>query len=201
MFQITIMRAFLIAACVLIAVAGAATSVPIPTRPHRRNPVATVHTDYGIINLELFPSAAPKTVANFMNLSRTGFYNHTYFYRYVANFVIQGGGYYNNQTSNITVPLEYKLPNDAWTVGLARDNDPNSGSSEYYINLVNNSQNLAPGGVTPQGYCVFARVIGGGNVDAIKRMMALPTHYSPNDGTQMFNEPWPLVHYISITQP
>lgn len=81
---------------------------------------AVIHTNYGNITLQLYPQDAPKTVANFVNLSKTGFYNGTYFYRLAAGFVLQGGGYYPNQTSNVTVPLEYKLPNDQWSVGLAR---------------------------------------------------------------------------------
>ena len=159
---------------------------------------ATLHTNHGDIEFELFPLAAPKTVANFINLSTTGFYNNTYFYRYVKRFVVQGGGYYANQTSNITVPLEYKLPNDNMTVGLARADAPDTGSSEYYINLANNSASLAPGGATKYGYCVFARVSGG--QDTIGRLEALPTYYNPQDETTEFVQPWPLVKFIEITK-
>jgi peptidyl-prolyl cis-trans isomerase A (cyclophilin A) len=162
-------------------------SFPEPTNsPANGNPRAILRTQFGNIIFELFPQAAPKTVANFINLAKTGFYDHTYFYRYVANFVVQGGGYYANQTSNVTVPLEYKIPNDKWTVGLARDNDPNSGSSEYFINLVNNSANLAPGGVTPNGYAVFAKVVEPESFRVVASILQQPTYYNQNDGTDEF---------------
>lgn len=176
-----------------------ATSATTPSSPPKRSSLhAQLHTDYGVIEFELLPDDAPMTVLNFVNLSKSGFYNHTYFYRYVKDFVIQGGGYYANQTSNVTVPLEYKVPNEQWTVGLARNNAPDTGSSEYYINLVNNSASLAPGGVTPNGYCVFARISGG--FDVITKLMALPIHYNSVDGTTEYNPPWPLVEYIDILE-
>jgi cyclophilin family peptidyl-prolyl cis-trans isomerase len=157
---------------------------------------AIIHTNYGTITLQLYPQDAPKTVANFVNLSTSGFYNGTYFYRLAAGFVLQGGGYYNNQTSNITVPLEYKLPNAEWTVGLARAAAPNTGSSEYFINLGNNTQALAPGGSSADGYCVFAMVIGG--FDTVRALIALPTHFVQQDGMNEFYKPWPSVEYIQI---
>lgn len=157
---------------------------------------AVIHTNYGNITFQLLPHDAPLTVANFVNLSRTGFYNHTYFYRLELGFVLQGGGYFANQTSNNTVPLEYKAPNEQWTVGLARGDTPNSGSSEYFINLANNTNVLAPGGSSKHGYCVFAKVVDG--FQTVKRLMALPTHYSNSDGMTEFNKPWPLVSHIAI---
>jgi peptidyl-prolyl cis-trans isomerase A (cyclophilin A) len=161
--------------------------LPITSKPSS-NPRAILRTEYGNIVFELFPRDAPKTVANFINLAKTGFYDNSFFYRYVAEFVVQGGQY--NGASNTTVPLEYRIPNDEWTVGLARDNDPNSGSSEYFINLVNNSANLAPGGVTPNGYAVFARVIDGFQV--IKTVEQQPTYYNTTDGTTEF------VHFVVV---
>lgn len=157
---------------------------------------AVLHTNYGDITFQLRPQDAPLTVANFVNLSTSGFYNHTYFYRLELGFVLQGGGYYANQTSNITVPLEYKVPNSQWTVGLARGNTTNSGSSEYFINLVNNSAPLAPGGATKHGYCVFANVVDG--FDVIATLKKLPTHYSTTDGMTEFDKPWPVVEWVQI---
>jgi len=173
--------------------------LPVETARRSRagnGPYAIMVTDHGEIELELLPQAAPKTVANFVNLSRTGFYDGTYAYRYVANFVVQGGGYYANQTSNITVPLEYKLPNEQWTVGLARGDTPDSGSSEWFINLVNNSAALAPGGSSKHGYCVFGKVVAG--FQTVKALTMLPTFNSQTDGTTEFVKPWPLVRRIVI---
>jgi cyclophilin family peptidyl-prolyl cis-trans isomerase len=157
---------------------------------------AVIHTNYGFITLQLYPEDAPKTVANFVNLSTTGFYNGTYFYRLAAGFVLQGGGYYTNQTSNITVPLEYKLPNEEWTVGLARAQSPDSGSSEYFINLANNTKALAPGGSSVNGYCVFASVVAG--FDVVRTLTSLPTHFVNQDGMNEFYQPWPSVTHIQI---
>lgn len=157
---------------------------------------AIVHTNYGDIDFHLLHEDAPRTVINFIQLARSGFYNHTYFYRLELGFVLQGGGYYNNQTSNNTVPLEYKVPNSNWTVGLARGDTPNSGSSEYFINIGNNSAALAPGGSSKHGYCVFALVSGG--FDVVQKLTTLPTHFSNADGMTEFNKPWPLVTSIEI---
>jgi cyclophilin family peptidyl-prolyl cis-trans isomerase len=111
---------------------------------------------------------------------------------------MQGGGYYPNKTSNITVPLEYRYPNENWTVGLARDSLPDSGSSEYFINLANNTKWLGPGGSDAYGYCVFARVVKG--FEVVDRILTHPTHYSKKDETTLFNKPWPLIHYIHVAE-
>ena len=175
------------------------TAPPTPTGPVSHSIHAHLHTNYGAIIFELLPEAAPKSVANFVNLSVTGFYNHTYFYRLEKGVVLQGGGYYANQTSNVTVPLEYHLPNTNWTVGLARGYEqPDSGSSEYFINLGNNTAALAPGGSSKHGYAVFAMVVGG--FDTIHTLLGLPTHYSNTDGMTEFDKPWPVVEYIQIVQ-
>ena len=167
---------------------------PPPPRHQLRGIVSTTH---GNIVLVFYPHAAPKTVANWVRLARSGFFNgRSYFYRYVAGFVVQGGGYYANQTSNSTVPLEYKLPNEQWTIGLARGDTTDSGSSEWYINVANNSKTLAPGGSSKHGYCVFGRVVSG--FSTVRALMMLPTHMSQADGTTEFNKPWPLIKSVKI---
>lgn len=160
-------------------------------------PLAIVHTPYGDIHVRLRPDAAPKTVANFINLVHSGFYtgsvnnngNGTTFYRYEAGFVLQGGNM--NAASNSTVPLEYNIPNKQWTVGLARDNDPNSGSSEFFINLVDNSAHLCP---PNNAYAVFAEVTKG--FDAIKAMEQLPV--VEDQGIHFFKAPMPPILSIHI---
>jgi cyclophilin family peptidyl-prolyl cis-trans isomerase len=180
---------------------GAALDVlpPEPADPLRAgaagNPMAVFRTSHGNIVVELLPKFAPRTVANFVNLSRTGFYRGTFLYRYVADFVIQGGGYYPNRTSNITVPLEYAYPNAQWTVGLARDG-PDTGSSEYFFNLVNNTKTLAPGGSSRHGYAVFGIIRAGFSV--VRALTMLPTFNSAADGTTEFVQPWPIVRTVLI---
>jgi len=131
---------------------------------------ARINTTFGSIEVELFPAAAPQTVANFVNLSKSGFYDNLVWHRIVSDFVIQtgdpltrnGGG---NRTlwgtggSNKTVPLETNadLHNYVCYLGMARSSDPNSGSSQFYINLANNTS-------LDGQYTVFGRVVSGMNV-------------------------------------
>src|SRR5712691_382887 len=131
---------------------------------------AKINTSLGCIEVQLYPSAAPKTVANFVNLSQTGFYNNLVWHRIVAGFVIQtgdpntrnGGGnrsLWGMGGSGKTVPLEVNstLRNDLGYLGMARSTDPNSGSSQFYINLANNTS------LNGQ-YTVFGKVISGMDV-------------------------------------
>ena len=154
------------------------------------NPHITIATQNGPITVELFPEDAPQTVANFLKLCKENTFNQSSFYRYVAGFVLQGGLYPTSAAS--TVPLEYKLPNDMWSVGLARDSNPHSGSSEYYINLADNSASLAPHG-SSGGYAVFGKVVSG--FEVVRAIEKYPTQQS--GGTTMFKPPFPVVYNIS----
>jgi len=141
------------------------TGTPVLGAP--KGTYAKINTSLGCIEVQLYPSAAPKTVANFVNLSRTGFYNNLVWHRIVAGFVIQtgdpntrnGGGnrsLWGTGGSGKTVPLEINstLHNDYGYLGMARSTDPNSGSSQFYINLANNTS------LNGQ-YTVFGKVISG----------------------------------------
>src|SRR5438309_8239643 len=145
---------------------------------------AKINTSLGCIEVQLYPSAAPKTVANFVNLSQTGFYNNLVWHRIVVGFVIQtgdpntknGGGnrsLWGTGGSDKTVPLEINstLHNDYGYLGMARSADPNSGSSQFYIN-VNQTGNRALNGQ----YTVFGKVINGMSVAiAISKVPVNPT--------------------------
>src|SRR5438128_6375256 len=132
---------------------------------------AKINTSLGCIEVQLYPSAARKTVANFVNLSQTGFYNNLVWHRIVKGFVIQtgdpnsrGGGnrsQWGLGGSGKTVPLEIcsTLHNDYGYLGMARSSDPNSGSSQFYIN-VNQTGNTNLNGQ----YTVFGKVISGMDV-------------------------------------
>jgi len=127
-----------------------------------------------VIEAQLFPSVAPKTVANFVNLANSGFYNNLVWHRIVAGFVIQtgdpntrnGGGNpatWGTGGSNTTVPLETNSAdvaagyvNNVGYLGMARSSSPNSGSSQFYINLADNPS------LNGQ-YTVFGKVISGMN--------------------------------------
>ena len=137
-----------------------ATATPYKWVPGMPFPKAVIHLKNYTppIELTLRPDAAPKTVANFIRLAITGFYSRgCEFYRNYPNFVLQGGNLYD--PSNDTVPLEYNLPNAKYSVGLARGAALNTGSSEFFINVGNNTDilNKTNGG----GYAVFGNMTGG----------------------------------------
>ena len=181
-------------ATVMLLLACAATAAPMP--------IANVFIEnFGAITMQLRPDHAPATVANFISLAEQGFYSaakgaNTSLYRYYPKFVIQGGNL--NSASNQTVPLEYSLPNVKYSVGLARSNDPHSGSSEFFVNVANNTEVLAPHPAQGRlGYAVFAEVIGGG-IDVVDRLEKLPEHADPAyGGMHMFDHP-PRIVAVTI---
>lgn len=139
--------------------------------------VAQVDTVLGRFNLELFSADAPRTVENFLNYISAGRYVNMLVHRSITNFVIQTGGYvatepYNHVATFPAVINEYKRSNLRGTVAMAKTGgDPNSATSEWFVNLGDNSANLDN---QNGGFTVFARVIGTGMtvVDAIS---AVPT--------------------------
>jgi cyclophilin family peptidyl-prolyl cis-trans isomerase len=175
------------------------------TQPHSSStassaPIyAKLDTSLGVIEIELFNRSAPKTVTNFVHLAQSGFYNNLVWHRVVQGFVIQtgdpntrnGGGdraTWGQGGSGQTVPLEIDptLHNYAGYVGMARGSDPNSGSSQFYINLSNSSQNTALDGK----YTVFGKVISGMDV-------ALAIGNVPVDPSN--DQPLSNVYLISVT--
>ena len=132
------------------------------------HPVVEVETQYGSIYIELFPDVAPNTVANFLGYVNRGDYDNTFFHRHVADFVLQGGGYSYDEdrtpkTEHVTqldpIDNEFNLSNVEWTVAMAKvGDDPNSATSEWFINLANNSANLD---FQNSGFTVFGKVVGG----------------------------------------
>ena len=132
------------------------------------DPVVTIDTSMGNISLELFPGQAPITVANFLTYAYSGFYAGTIFHRVVAGFVDQGGGYtttYQEKPTLPAIPLETPngLSNVAGTIAMARTSDPNSATSQFYINAVNNSF-LDYTSPSNPGYAVFGDVLQGMNI-------------------------------------
>ncbi len=123
------------------------------------NRKAVLDTTKGVITFELYEDFAPITAQNFIDLAEKGFYNGLTFHRYVAGFVIQGGDPLGNGMggSDKTIPLEVtpNLKHDAaGVVAMARSQDPNSASSQFYITL-------APARNLDMGYAVFGRVTDG----------------------------------------
>ena len=136
-----------------------------------------LHTTLGTITLELDAEKAPKTVENFLQYVRDGFYDGTIFHRVIDGFMIQGGGFEPGMTQKPTrAPIENEagngLRNDAYTIAMARTSVPNSATAQFFINVAPNAF-LNFTSPTPQGYgyAVFGRVAEGTEVvDAIKKV-------------------------------
>lgn len=131
------------------------------------NPKVELKTDLGTIVIELYPRKAPLTVQNFLQYVDSNFYDGTIFHRVVPGFVVQGGGMtfdFNEKPTNPPVKNESMngLPNDYQSVAMARHSDPDSATSQFYININNNSGLNAKG--NKPGYTVFGKVIAGMDV-------------------------------------
>ncbi len=134
-------------------------------------------TTMGDIVIELESQRAPKSVANFLMYVKAGQYNDTVFHRVIPTFMIQGGGYTKELAYKSTLdPIENEasngLSNLRGTVAMARLDDPNSATSQFFINVVDNKfLNFSLGG--SPGYAVFARVISG--MDVVDKIRAVKT--------------------------
>ena len=136
-----------------------------------------LHTNFGIIALELDAERAPETVRNFLAYVESGFYSNTVFHRVIDGFMVQGGGFEPGMRQKPT-PKTIKneagngLKNDRYTVAMARTSEPHSASSQFFINLKDNDflNHTAPSS-QGWGYCVFGEVVQGQDiVDKIKRV-------------------------------
>ncbi len=134
-----------------------------------KNPVVVLETTEGNIELELFPDVAPRHVDNFLGLVRAGFYDSLIFHRVIDGFMIQSGDPKGDGTggSGTTVPAELNDSlHHAGTLGMARQADPNSATSQFYICL-------APAPHLDHKYTVFGRTIAG--LDVVQKIGKTPT--------------------------
>ncbi len=138
-----------------------------------------LHTNHGVITLELDEERAPATVANFLEYVRDGHYDNTLFHRVIDGFMIQGGGFEPGMRQKPTrAPIRNEadnaLKNEAYTIAMARTSDPHSATAQFFINVTDNAflDHAAP---TQQGwgYCVFGRVTDG--TDVVDRIKQVPT--------------------------
>lgn len=146
------------------------------------NPQLVFETNRGNFVIELYPDKAPKTVANFMQYVNSGFYKNTIFHRVIPRFMIQGGGFTTDMVEKDTkAPIVNEanngLLNEPGTLAMARTSDPNSATSQFFINLENN-QFLNYQGDYPDliGYCVFGRVLKG--MDVVREIASTPTGFA-----------------------
>jgi cyclophilin family peptidyl-prolyl cis-trans isomerase len=160
----------------------------------------TIVTTLGTIHIELDPVNAPITTANFEQYADDGFYDGrdgdgaTVFHRVISNFMIQGGGYTESGSekssrSSIDIESNNGLSNDRGTLAMARTNDPNSATSQFFINHKNNSFLNYENDSNP-GYAVFGVVVDG--LDVVDAIAAVDT-----DGN---DEPYTPVVITSVTR-
>ncbi|WP_309625696.1 peptidylprolyl isomerase [Methylibium sp.] len=136
-----------------------------------------LHTNHGLIRVELDDTKAPKTVANFLAYVKAGHYDGTVFHRVIKGFMVQGGGFEPGMTQKPTQAMIDNeagngLKNDKYTLAMARTNAPHSASSQFFINAANNDfLNFKSESPQGWGYAVFGKVVAGNDVvDAIERV-------------------------------
>ncbi len=173
--------AFLALAFTTLAVhAQAQAPSAAPTVAAAAAPRVLMKTSLGEITIELFPDKAPKSVENFLQYVRDKHYDGTIFHRVIPTFMVQGGGYTANyQLKPTRAPIQNEanngLSNAIGTVAMARTNDPNSATSQFFINVVDNPRLdfvSADNGFT-WGYAVFGKVIAG--MDVVEQIRTTPT--------------------------
>lgn len=163
-------------AAALLCAAPAASAAPANAAAEA--PRVQLVTSLGTIVVQLDPQRAPVTVANFLRYVDKRFYAGTVFHRVIPGFMIQGGGFTEQLAQKPTdapIALESRngLRNLRGTIAMARTSDPNSATSQFFINLVDNS-NLNYPQPDGYGYAVFGQVVSGMNV--VDRIAAVPTH-------------------------
>jgi peptidyl-prolyl cis-trans isomerase A (cyclophilin A) len=159
---------------------AAQTAKPAVTAETTAHPQVVLHTSQGDITLELYPDKAPKSAANFLQYVRDGFYNGTVFHRAIPGYLVQGGLYTRDlqpKRTRSAIPSEADngLPNVRGSIAVARGGDPNSGTAQFFFNLVDNRRLDYVGnqsGLT-WGYAVFGKVIKG--MEVVDKIAALPT--------------------------
>jgi cyclophilin family peptidyl-prolyl cis-trans isomerase len=136
-------------------------------------------TSQGNFTVEVYPEKAPKTVANFLQYVKDGFYDNTIFHRVINRFMIQGGGFERDLTEKSTrAPIINEsnngLLNEVGTIAMARTMDPNSATAQFFVNLIDNQfLNYSSPDDELIGYCVFGKVTSG--LDVVQKIGLSPT--------------------------
>jgi len=157
--------------------------------PHVKNPTVVMKTSMGSITIELEAAKAPETVKNFLAYVNDKFYDGTVFHRVIDGFMIQGGGFTADKKQKATRPpikneSSNGLANRNGTIAMARTNDPNSATAQFFINVKDNAFLDKAQSQDGWGYCVFGRVVDG--MDVLAKIKATPTS---NQGGAFVNAP------------
>lgn len=167
----------------ILGLAAAAIAVAFAVPALAANPQVEFDTTAGKIRVELYPDAAPKTVANFLDYVKSGHFDGTQFHRVIPGFMIQGGGFTTDFKQKPTKPpvvneaeqsSKAGLVNVPGTISMARTSEPNSATAQFFIN-VNDNKSLNfrspdPAGI---GYTVFGKVVSG--MDVVDKIAKAPT--------------------------
>jgi cyclophilin family peptidyl-prolyl cis-trans isomerase len=141
-----------------------------------KNPVVIMDTSMGRIEIELYGDKAPLTVKNFLSYVDKKSYDGTIFHRVIATFMIQGGGFEPGMKEKATqAPIKNEstngVANKRGTIAMARTSDPNSATSQFFINVEDNEGLDKAKSRDGVGYCVFGKVIKGlDTVDKIRKV-------------------------------
>jgi peptidyl-prolyl cis-trans isomerase A (cyclophilin A) len=144
---------------------------------HAANPQLEMKTSQGTVTIELYQDKAPKTVENFLQYAKDGFFNGTIFHRVIPGFMIQGGGFtpeLKQKETRAPIQNEAKngLKNETGTLAMARTGDPHSASAQFFINLKDNSFLDYPSR-DGWGYAVFGKVVQG--FEIVQKIATVPT--------------------------
>ena len=143
------------------------------------DPMVEMKTSVGDVRIELYADKAPKSVANFLQYAKDGFYNGLVFHRVVDGFIIQGGGFDREfRETKTRAPIENEasngLKNEIGTLAMARTSNPNSATAQFFVNVANNTsldfRDPSPQGI---GYAVFGKVTQG--MDVVMRIARTAT--------------------------
>lgn len=160
----------------MLIAASAILSANSYAAPASKPVQACLTTNYGKIELQLDQAKAPLSVANFDQYVESGFYKNKIFHRVIPNFMIQGGGFDKDMNQAVTrAPIKNEanngLKNDKYTIAMARTNDPDSATAQFFINVKDNDfLNYTPSNA---GYAVFGKVTKG--QDVVDKIAAVKT--------------------------
>ena len=138
-----------------------------------------LHTNHGIISIELESEKAPNTAQNFLDYVTSGHYDNTIFHRVIDGFMIQGGGMSPGmKEKEMRDPIKNEadngLKNERGTLAMARTGDPHSATAQFFINVADNEfLNFKSPSGSGWGYCVFARVVDG--MDVVEKIRVVKT--------------------------
>jgi peptidyl-prolyl cis-trans isomerase A (cyclophilin A)/peptidyl-prolyl cis-trans isomerase B (cyclophilin B) len=165
----------------LLATAALAAAFALPALA--ANPQVEFDTTAGKIRVELYPDAAPKSVANFLDYVKAGHFDGTQFHRVIPGFMIQGGGFtadFKQKPTKAPIVNEAEMSSKAGllnvpgTLSMARTSDPNSATAQFFINVADNKflnfRSPDPQGI---GYTVFGKVVSG--MDVVDKIAKAPT--------------------------